>query len=57
MKRTGRPPLVANDVSVTVTVTLPSKQLETYIDRARRDECSVPEIIRRDLSEKKTKKS
>lgn len=57
MKRThpGRPPLDDDDPSVSVSISLPSKQFDALCKRAQRDDVSVPEIIRRDLShEKKT---
>jgi len=58
MKRTppGRPPLDRDDPSVKVSISLPSKQFDGYCDRARREDVSVPTIIRRDLAEKSTKK-
>jgi Ribbon-helix-helix protein, copG family. len=57
MKRTpGRPPLDYHDPSARVTISLPSKQLDEYCKRAQRDDVSVPEIIRRELQEKKPKK-
>jgi hypothetical protein len=57
MKRSpGRPPLDERDPSARVTISLPSKQLDGYCKRAQRDDVSVPEIIRRDLQEKKPKK-
>jgi len=58
MKRTppGRPPLDRTDPSVKVSISLPSKQFDHYCDRARREDVSVPTIIRRDLAEKNTKK-
>ncbi len=51
MKRThpGRPPLDEDDPSARITLSLPSKQLDTYCQRALRAAVSVPEIIRRDL--------
>jgi hypothetical protein len=56
MKRThpGRPPLDDEDASVEVGVTLPAKQFDAYARRALREDVSVPEIIRRELSEKKS---
>ncbi len=55
MKRThsGRPPLDDNDPSVAVCVTMPSKQFAEYSKRARREDVSVPTIIRRELKEHK----
>ena len=56
MKRThpGRPPLDDEDGSVEVGVTLPTKQFDAYARRALREDVSVPEIIRRELGEKKS---
>jgi len=57
MKRPpGRPPLDEGDPSKHVTISLPSKELDEYCKRALREAVSVPEIIRRDLREKKPKK-
>ena len=58
MKRThpGRPPLDDDDPSVSVSISLPSKQFDTYCKRAQREDVSVPEIIRRDLGPNKTLK-
>jgi hypothetical protein len=56
----GRPALDPNDPSVSITLRLPSKQLDGYCQKARRAglaedrTVSVPEIIRRELA-KKTK--
>jgi hypothetical protein len=52
----GRPPLDDNDTSVPVCVTMPSKLFAEFCKRAQREDVSVPEIIRRDLQEKKSKK-
>jgi hypothetical protein len=51
MKRThpGRPPLDDDDPSVSVSVSLPSKQFDALCKRAQREDVSVPAIIRRDL--------
>lgn len=59
MKRSvpGRPPLDDNDPSVYVGVSLPSKQFDEYCKRARREDVSVPEIIRRDLQQQKKTKN
>lgn len=51
----GRPPIDENDESVQICVTLPSKQYEGYCKRALREDVSVPEIVRRELQEKKSK--
>jgi len=58
MKRThpGRPPLDENDPSVSVSVSMPSKQYDAYTKRALREDVSVPTIIRRDLDPNKTLK-
>lgn len=55
MKRThpGRPPIDDDDHSIEVGVTLPLKQFDAYAKRALREDVSVPEIIRRELREKK----
>jgi hypothetical protein len=45
----GRPPLDKDDPSVTVTVSLPSKQYDELYTRAQRADVSIPEIIRRHL--------
>jgi hypothetical protein len=50
----GRPPLDARDPSVQFCVSLPSKQFDALCKRARREDVSVAEIVRRDL-EKKSK--
>jgi hypothetical protein len=50
----GRPALDPNDPSASVTLRLPSKQLDAYCQKARLEDVSVPEIIRRELS-KRTK--
>ena len=51
----GRRPVDPNDISVYVGVTLPSKQFDKFSRLALRHDVSVPEIIRRQLQEKKTK--
>jgi hypothetical protein len=48
-RRRGRKPLDPTDPSVFVGVSLPSKQYAELLDRAEREQVSVPEIIRRDL--------
>lgn len=58
MKRTpGRPPLDEDDPSVSVTVSMPSKQFREYCRRAQREDVPVPEIIRRDLDPNKKLKT
>jgi hypothetical protein len=52
-RRNGRPPLDDDDPSVPVTIRMPSKQFAELCKRARREDVGVPEIIRRDLHEKK----
>lgn len=49
MKRPGRPPLDANDESVQVGVSLPAKRFDELCDIARRQDVSIPEVIRRIL--------
>jgi len=56
MKRRGRPRVDEGDGSYAVTVTLPRKQYDRFCADARRQDVSVPAIIRRAL-EKLTKKS
>lgn len=55
MKRShpGRPPIDEDDTTVEVGVSLPSKQFDAYAKRALREDVSVPEIIRRELREKR----
>lgn len=55
MKRThpGRPPVDDDDESVEVGVTFPLRQYDGYARRALRADVSIPEIIRRDLKEKR----
>ncbi len=56
MKRPpGHPPLDANDPSVQVCVSMPSKQFDAYTKRALKDDVSVPAIIRRDLEKTSNK--
>jgi hypothetical protein len=51
MKRSpGRPPLDDEDPSVSVSISMPSKQFAAFCKRARHDDESVPAIIRRDLN-------
>lgn len=56
-RRPGRPPVEEGDSSVYVGVTLPSKHYDDLCKRAQREEVSVPEIIRRDLLDKKDPKA
>ena len=49
MKSRGHPPLVDDDDSEQVCLTLPAKQYDEYAKRAIKEDVSVPEIIRRDL--------
>lgn len=50
VKRTpGRPPLDEDDPSVSVSVSMPSKQFDAICKRAQHEDESVPAIIRRDL--------
>lgn len=57
LKRAGRPPLDAADPSVYVGVTLTSKTFDALCTRARREAVSVPEVIRRMITEKQQLKS
>jgi LDH2 family malate/lactate/ureidoglycolate dehydrogenase len=54
-RREGRPSVDDDDTSVYVGVTLPGRQYDDYSQRALREGVSVPEVIRRELREKKTK--
>lgn len=56
MKRThpGRPPIDDDDPSERVCISLPSKEFTAYRRRAAQEDVSVPEIIRRDLRERKS---
>jgi hypothetical protein len=56
MKRVGRPPLDDDDPSVKVSFSLPSRKYDAICAQALRDHISVPEVIRRELDEKNTKK-
>lgn len=47
IKRQGRPPLDANDPSVVVGVSLPSKKFDELCEVARRQNQSLPEVLRR----------
>jgi hypothetical protein len=55
VKRThsGRPPIDDNDSTEHVCVSLPLKQVTAYRERAAREDVSVPEIIRRDLRDRR----
>jgi len=55
-RRPGRPPLDADDPSVKVSISLPSRQFDAICARALRDHISIPEAIRRELERKNTKK-
>lgn len=52
-RRRGRKPIDPDDESVYVGITLPAKQFADICARARLESVSAPEIIRRDLNEKK----
>jgi hypothetical protein len=54
-RRRGRPPVNDGDPSVSVCVTMPSKQYDAYTKRAEYEDVSVPEIIRRDLVPPRTR--
>lgn len=56
LRRPGRPPLDDDDETVRVGVSLPARQFDEYCRRAQREDVSVPEIIRRELQEKKSTK-
>ena len=45
----GRPPIAADDPSVPVTVSLPSKELKGYTADAKHDRLTVQDWIRRCL--------
>jgi hypothetical protein len=49
----GRPPLDRRDRSVAICVTLPSRQYDRLYQRAQRAKVSVPEVVRRQLTQKK----
>jgi hypothetical protein len=48
-QRRGRPPLDPTDRSVKLSITIPSRQFDTYCTQATKACVSVPEIIRREL--------
>lgn len=50
VKRPGRPPLVQGDIPARVHLTVPSKDYDRAHLIAKRDDVSVPEVIRRGLS-------
>jgi hypothetical protein len=47
MKRPGRPPLDPDDVSMKVTITLPTRRFDQLCKAAQEEHASVPELIRR----------
>jgi hypothetical protein len=49
LRAPGRPPLDEDDPSVSVSISLPSKQFEALCKRAQHHDVSVPAIIRDDL--------
>lgn len=57
MAKPGRRPIDPTDRSVYVGVTLPARQFDEFSKQALRENVSIPEIIRRELQEKKTKNS
>jgi hypothetical protein len=61
MAKLGRPPLDANDPSVHVGVSLPSKKFDELCDKARRNDVTLSEMLRRMIygqpAEKKSKNS
>lgn len=52
-RKSGRPPLACDDPSVSVTVKFPSREFDAMCVRAIRCALSVPELIRRELRNKK----
>jgi hypothetical protein len=52
-KRCGRKPLDPSDVSVSVNITMPAKMFAALRERARREQITVPEAIRRSMREAK----
>ena len=53
-KRPGRPPLDPADPSVRVGVSLPTKQFDALCAQAQRDAISLPEVIRRLITDATT---
>jgi hypothetical protein len=49
VKRTGRPPLDADEPSASVHLRLPPRTYDAAYQRAQRDQVSVPEVLRRAL--------
>ena len=56
-RRPGRPPLDPSERSITVPITLLRRQYDRYCVDALRSRVSVPEIIRRELGNKKPETS
>jgi hypothetical protein len=56
MKRPGRPPVAADDTSVRIGLTLPTKQFDRLCRKALRLDISVAEAIRRELDRIKIRK-
>jgi hypothetical protein len=48
----GRPPVDADDRTVLVKVRLPPRQYDELYAQARRDDVTIPELIRRTLRQK-----
>jgi hypothetical protein len=48
-EKRGRPPLAADDASVTITLRVPSKQYARVVAQAQRERLTVSELIRRSL--------
>lgn len=46
MKKRGRPPLDADDRSVTLTIRLPSRRLDALTRQALQQKQSVPALVR-----------
>jgi hypothetical protein len=53
-KRPGRPPLDPTDPSVRVGVSLPTKQFDALCIQAQRAAISLPEVIRRLITDATT---
>ncbi len=54
-RRPGRPSVDREDASVYVGVTLTAAQYDEFCQKALREDVSVPEVIRRELANKKLK--
>jgi len=56
-KRRGRPRLDPTERLVPVSISLPGKQFDELCHKARRYDISLPECIRRELYQNKTRKN